>query len=389
MCGYIASPPGACGALTELHMQAKTAVGHLAVPLRTAPLLVILTFSVLLFLALKASLLGIPLGLLLLTGFFNYTFALLDSVINGDIEPPVLSIEMMNPVSAPRSLVLLTLVLVAFFTSQAAVYWLGAAPGIVAGIACAAILPALLAIQAVTGEVAQAFNVATALRLMRRLGGDYAMLVASIVAAALIGTFAMSLPAPTLLKLAIAMYLWLASFCLLGGVVRERGDDLGLEDAWTPERCEPDADAGEERLRTQFVDRLYAEWRGGAHANAWQSVMERVNQGANPLAELEWLYQRIARWPDPRLASRLAREILPRLLAARRNGEAVDLVRAQVRADPHFRPHSSGDLLQIAGLARDAGDRPTARALLRDFDRFYPHDAARTAATELIQQLER
>lgn len=359
-------------------------------PLRTAPLLVILTFSVLLFLALKATLLGLWLGLLLLTGFFNYTFVLLDSVISGDAEPPVLSIEMMNPVSAPRSLVLLALVLVAFFTSQAAVYWFGAALGVVAGIACAAILPALLAIQAVTGSTTQAFNLPTALRLIARLGADYATIVVFIVGSTLIGMFAMSLAVlPTVLKLAIALYLWLASFCLIGGVVRERGDDLGLEDAWTPERFESDDDADQERLRTQFVDRVYAEWRGGAHANAWQTVMERVGQGANTLAELEWLYERIARWPDPRLANRLAREILPRLLAARRNGEAVDMVRARVRSDPQFRPQSSGDLLQIAGLVRDAGDRPTARTLLRDFDRFYPDDAARTAAAELIQQLER
>lgn len=371
-------------------MRAKTALGFVAVPLRTAPLLVIVTFSVLLFLALKASLLGIPLGLLLLTGFFNYTFVLLDSVISGDAEPPVLSIEMMNPVSAPRSLVLLALVLVLFFTSRAAVHWFGPALGIVAGIACAAVLPALLAVQAVTGSTAQAFNLVTAARLMGRLGGDYATIVVFIVAATLTGMFATSLPAlPTLLKLAIAMYLWLASFCLIGGIVRERGDDLGLADAWMPEPFDADEDAGQDRLRTQFVDRIYAEWRGGAHANAWQSVMEQVSNGTNPLTELEWLYERIARWPDPRLANRLAREILPRLMAARRNGEAVDMARARLRADPEFRPTSSGDLLHLAGLARDAGDRPTARALLRDFDRFYPDDAARTAAIRLIQQLER
>ncbi len=371
-------------------MQAKTAFGFLAVPLRTAPLLVILTFSVLLFLALQASLLGIPLGLLLLTGFFNYTFVLMDSVINAHAEPPVLSVEMMNPVSAPRSLLLLALVLVVFFTSQAAVYWLGAGPGLLAAIACAAVLPALLAIQAVTGSTLQALNLPTAVRLMGRLGGDYATLVAFILAAVLIGMLAMSLSMlPTLLKLAISMYLWLASFCLIGGVVRERGDDIGLEDAWTVDRVEPAEDTDRERLRTQFVDRIYAEWRGGAHANAWQSVMERAGDGANSLIELEWLYERTARWPDPRLANRLAREILPRLLAARRNGEAVDMARARLRSDPDFRLPSSGDLLHLAELVRDAGDRPAARALLRDFDRFYPGDAAQTAAMKLTQQLER
>ncbi len=372
-------------------MRAKTAFGFVAVPLKTAPLLVIVTFSVLLFLALKASLLGIPLGLILLTGFFNYTFVLLDSVINGDAEPPVLSIEMMNPVSAPRSLLLLVLVLVVFFTSQAAAYWLGAAAALLAAVACAAILPALLAIQAITGSTAQALNLPMALRLIGRLGGDYATLIAFILAAGLLGAFAISLTAlPLVARIAVAMTLWLASFCLIGGIVRERADDLGLEDAWAPEIVESSGEAEEERRRTRFVDRLYAEWRGGAYANAWQSVMEEVaRDGCSSLAALEWLYERIARWPDPRLANRLAREILPRLLAARRNGEAVDMVRARLRSDPQFRLSSSGDLLQVVGLARDAGDRPTARALLRDFDRFYPDDAARTAATALIQQLER
>lgn len=385
----IASPL-ACGALTELHMQAKTAFGFLAVPLRTAPLLVSVTFSFLLFLALKASLLGIPLGLLLLTGLFNYTFVLLDSVINGDAEPPVLSIEMMNPVSAPRSLLLLALVVTVFFASKAAAYWLGAGAALVAAIACATLLPALLAIQAITGSTVQALNVLVALRLIRRIGSDYLTLVIFIVAAVLIGTHVASLTAlPMLLRLAALITLWFASFCLIGGVVREHSDDIGLADAWTPEQFESSEDPHEERRRTQLVDQIYAEWRGGAYANAWQTVMTRVGNGPEALSELEWLYEHIARWPDPRLAHRLAREILPRLLAARRNGEAVDMVRARLQADPEFRPESSGDLLHLAGLARDAGDRPTARALLRDFDRLYPGDAAQTAASSLIQQLER
>lgn len=371
-------------------MTIKTTWGFLKVPFRMAPLLVILVFGVLFVLALKATLLGIPLGLLLFTGFLNYTFALLDSVIAGESEPPVLSIEMMNPVSAPRSLVLLAMLVVVFFCSQAGAYWFGTIGAVIAGLACATLLPALLAVQAATGSTPQALNVITAVRLMGRLGNDYLVIVGFVVAAVLIGSGIFELKAlPLVLRVAVAMYLWLASFCLIGGVLRERAQDIGLEDAWEPDSVEADADAHEQRRRAQFVDRIYAEWRGGAHENAWKSVMIEVGTGSDALERLEWLYGYASRWPDPRLANRLAHEILPRLLAARRNGEAVDIARAQLRADPLFRPLASSDLLNLAALARAAGDRPTARALLQDFDRYYPGDPARSSAMSLIQQLER
>jgi hypothetical protein len=48
-------------------MGAAAILRYLAIPLRTAPLLLIGTFSVLLVLAAKAGLFGIPLGLILLS----------------------------------------------------------------------------------------------------------------------------------------------------------------------------------------------------------------------------------------------------------------------------------------------------------------------------------
>lgn len=368
-------------------MQVRDALRFLAVPLSTAPLLVIIVFGALLWLSAKASLLGIPLGLLLLTGLFNYTFALLDSVVDG-AEPPVLSIEMMNPVSGARSLVLLTFTILMFFVSQAGAYWFGPWLAALLSLGAAALLPAMLATQSITGSTLQAVNPRTALGLIARIGNDYLLLVIAVVALALIGAFIASTSLLLVLRIAACMYLWLAAFSLIGGLIREHAGDLGVEYAWEPETAETDDAAQQARERAQLVDRIYAEWRGGAHQNAWQTVLAQIAQG-DPLQQMEWLYEEIARWPDPRLANRLARELLPRLLAARRNGEALDLVRSRMKTDGDFRPLASADLLQLAGLARDAGDRPTARALLRDFDRFYPLDPARPAAAALIRQLER
>ncbi|MBB6093247.1 hypothetical protein HNQ60_002125 [Povalibacter uvarum] len=368
-------------------MQPRVALRFLSVPLSTAPLLVIIIFSLLLWLAAKASLLGLWLGFILLAGFFNYAFVLLDSVV-GNAEPPVLSIEMMNPVSGQRSLVLLAFVLVIFFTSQAGDYWFGPWLAAVLGLAAATVLPAMLAIQSITGSTLQALHPGIAVRLIARIGGDYWLTVTGIVAMVLVGSFVASTSLLLGLRLAILMYLWLAAFSLIGGLVRENGDALGVEDAWEPDTVELDDAAHRESERKQLVDRIYAQWRGGSHHNAWQTVMTEIASG-DPLTQTQWLYESTARWPDPRLANRLARELVPKLLAARRNGEALDLVRARLKTDPDFRPPTSSDLLQLAGLARDAGDRPTARALLRDFDRLYPQDPARTSADLLTRQLER
>jgi hypothetical protein len=186
------------------------------------------------------------------------------------------------------------------------------------------------------------------------------------------------------------MYGWLAIFALIGGVLFERRADLGFDldpDGSPP--ADDSTDAQRERLRDQQIDRIYAEWRGGAQENAWQTINTHLEQSADPLAELRWLYERTARWPDSRLANRLAQELLPKLLTIRRTGEALNIARTCLRADADFRPRLSQDLLNLVRLARDAGDRPVARALLRDFHRFYPGDAQRAAADALTQQLDR
>ncbi|HWK74631.1 MAG TPA: hypothetical protein VNQ81_10200 [Povalibacter sp.] len=370
-------------------MNRARAIRYLTVPSQAAPALLIVIFGALLALATKASLLGIPLALLLITGFFNYANLLLDRLADGIAEPPVLSIEMMNPVGSSRTLMMLFCAGIAFFLSGAASWWLGAVPAVLVALLFASVLPAMIAVQAVTGSAAQALNVGINVRLMQRLGTDYLLIAACFVLAGALGSSVVAADGlPLIVRLAFVMYLWLALFCLVGGVLHERRDDLGLDQI--PEEIDDaTTDATLERSRTRQVDLIYASWRGGAYQNAWKIITTQLEQSTDPLAELRWLYERIARWPDPRLANRLAGELLPRLLALKHTGEALDIARARLATDADFRPGSSNDLLTLARLARDAGDRPTARALLRDFTRFYPNDRSQPAADVLAGQLER
>ncbi len=92
---------------------------------------------------------------------------------------------------------------------------------------------------------------------------------------------------------------------------------------------------------------------------------------------------------EPRLAGRVAQELIPRLISINRFGEAITLTRQRLAADRDFRPVTAEETLRMARIARDGGDRPTARALLRDFQRIFPNDPLETAAQGLTRELER
>lgn len=376
-------------------MQVPPVLRYLAAPLRTAPLLFIGVFTAIFLFAAAARLLGIWLACVALFGVFNYGFLLMDSIANGEREPPTLAVEMLNPLNGGRWMMLLVLGAALCFVAGAAFYWLGRGPGTVLGVLAAVTLPAVIAIQGATGSVVQSLNLVRCWRLMLRLRGDYALIVAWVLVywiashALVAAAFQASLALPV--AIAWVLYGWLATFALIGGVLLERREDIGLADAHSPEHWDPEIDtqALREKERDRQVDRIYAEWRGGAHVNAWNSIAAHLERSADPLNELRWMYARIACWPDPLLANRLAQEMLPRLLAARCHGEALQVVRERVRAFPEFRSLDPAEQMQLARLACDGGDRPTARTLLRNFQRFYADHALRRVADELMQQIAR
>jgi hypothetical protein len=376
-------------------MGAAAIFRYLAVPLRAAPLLLIGTFSVLLMVALKARFLGIPLGLILLSWFSKYAFVVMDHVAEGAVEPPVLSVEMVNPLSEQRPVILLMMVIGLYFAANWASHWIGDRGSLVLLFAAGATLPAIVAVQGATNTVVQSLNPRRVFGLILRLRGDYLLILGFIALVWLSARFvldsAIGDALPLVVQVALIMYAWLAMFVLIGGVLYERRFDIGLDDVHTPESVDTgdaDDDAPDERTRNKEIDRIYAQWRGGAHANAWNTVLGIVGKSSDPMAELRWIYQRAAQWPDGRLADRLAREMLPRLLAARGTGQALNLVRERLKQDAQFRPASSADLLTLVQLARAAGDRATARLLLRDFSKLYPGDPAQAMVDRLNTQLQ-
>jgi hypothetical protein len=365
---------------------------YVVVPLRLASLLLILTFSILLTLAAAAGLFGIPLALILLSWASKYGFVLLDYVADGETEPPALSVEMVNPANEQRPLAFLFMIIVLFSLAELMEHWFGRGVYVATAALIAIFLPAIVAVQGATGSFTQALDPRTFIGLILRLRGDYLLVLVCIAVFVAFGwavVWMLGGKLPLTVTIALVLYAWLAIFAVIGGVLFERRLDIGLEAAHTPERSSVKVEANAERMHSRQLDSIYAEWRGGAQANAWKTIQKQVDESADATAEWRWLYQRTSEWPDVRLASRIARELLPRLLAQHASGEALNVVRERLRRDPKFRPARSADLVTLVHLARDAGDRPTARQLLQEFRELYPNDPAQAIVDQLAQQLAR
>jgi hypothetical protein len=374
-------------------MHADAPWRSLALPFQPAPLLLVATVSLLLGLALKAGVFGIPMIAILVSWFFKYCFMLLDHAAEGRPGAPVLTPEAANPVGEMRPLAYVLLIATFYFATRA----LGQATdvSIASGLRLAAlgVLPAIVAVHAMTGSWSEALNPRTCAVTIRRLGWGYVWIVAVAAACWWLGRAIVvdAMGLSMLLRTAMLMLVWLMLFSIIGGTLHARRAELGFEPEHSPERDQRRHDRERDRERDRFVDQIFAEFRSGNPHNAWSSIERHARQGTDALGEYLWIYDRVARWPRPgaRLANQLAQELLPALLGARRNGEALRIARDRIGADAEFRPRSGSDVLKIAQLARDGGDRPLARALLQDFEQRFPDDAARMAARKLLDQIAR
>src|SRR5580700_5529583 len=77
---------------------------HLLRPARGGAAAVLIVFAILLTIAARARVMGIPLALILASWFFKYAYILFDHTVRGFDEPPTLDIQMLNPLDEQRPL---------------------------------------------------------------------------------------------------------------------------------------------------------------------------------------------------------------------------------------------------------------------------------------------
>ena len=173
--------------------------------------------------AITGGIFGIPADIILASWFSKYCYVLLDSVVAGHEELPVLSVEMLNPVDEQRPLFQAVMVALGFMAS----WWVYHSIGPALGLALGALL--VMALPATVGAAGDQRQLgACALATGDRSCGEgsrltyLGVLVVTLGGMALVVMLALTLDS-LLLTLALAQLLFIAIFCYVGGAVSKAG----------------------------------------------------------------------------------------------------------------------------------------------------------------------
>jgi hypothetical protein len=370
------------------HRHVKAILRHLTRPARGGAAAVLVVFALLLFIATKARIAGIPLALILFSWFFKYAYVLFDHTVRGFDEPPTLDIDMLNPLDEQRPLAQLLILGLIYLAVKFASDTIGSPAAIILAAVFALLLPASVAVLGLEGNILKAAYPVAWVRLVWNLGPVYLLVLAIIggytLLIVLLGRWELWLP----LQIAIFMFCILSVFSVLGGALYERRHELGLETYHSPERTEERVRAQERRQSEHELAEAYGKVRAGSHTAAWQQLQTWLTAHGNSPENYHWICERVASWGDLRYVTRLTEDYVDRLLTLKRNGEALNVVAQRLREDPSFRPKSASATLQIARLAAAGGGTTgVARALLADFSTRFAGDPSIVAADALSRQL--
>ena len=375
-------------AITQVATPDAKLIRHLIRPTRGGAAGVLIVFAVMLSLAARAGIMGIPPALILTSWFFKYAYILFDHTVRGFDEPPTLDIQMLNPLDEQRPLAQVLILGLIYLALNFAQVKLGSTVAMAMAVAVLLLLPASVAILGLEGNILKAAYPVAWIRMVWELGPMYGLVLAIIggyaLLIALLGKWALWLP----VQIAILMFCILSVFSVLGGALYERRHALGLETWASPERTEELRRKRELSSSEKEVMDAYGQMRAGSHTRAWQTLQDWLTARGNAPDEYRWLCSRVATWDDPRYLTRLTEDYVDRLLTLKRNGEALDVVASRLTHDPAFRPKSAAATLQIAELAARGGGRSgVARALLADFPVRFAADPNVEAAAALARHL--
>jgi hypothetical protein len=350
-------------------------IRYLLYPLRSAAVILVIIFTLGWVVVLQARLMGILLALVLLSWFFKYCFILLDALIAGATEPPVLSIEMVNPVDEQRPLAQAVLIaggaLLAFELGKLTFPALGWGVGLVLLLA----LPASIAVLGMSSNIVRAAWPPELLCVIRGLGRDYVLLLVSIAVVVLLVWTIVRAGAPFWLATAAIQLGFLFIFALVGGALHEHRLELGIEYRSPHERLSDRNERERISERARVMDHAYSKFRVGKPLEGWQEIQSWLTlhgRAADPTDKLLLEHRAVlataAGWDDVRPANRLTDDLVELYLTRRETGRALEVVEERLASNPRYRPKNPTHSTRLAELAAAAGKRALRRQLTEPVD---------------------
>ena len=327
---------------------------YLLYPLRGGALILVITFTLGWVIVFQARITGILLGVLLTSWFFKYCFILLDAVVTGAEEPPVLSTEMVNPVDEQRPLAQAVLIAGGAWLAIESGRLTAAAVGWLTGAVFLLLLPASIAVLGLSGNPLRAAWLPELLSVVRGIGRDYAVLLVSIVAVAALMYAVVRSGAPYWLLVAATQLGLLTVFALVGGALHEHRLELGIEFRTPRERLAERTERERISERNRVMDNAYTRFRVGKPLEGWQEIQSwlKLHGRAEDLTDKLLVEHRAvlataARWDDVRPADRLTDDLVELYFARRETGRALEVVEERLATNPRYRPKSPGHITRL------------------------------------------
>ncbi len=286
-----------------------------------------LTLFLIVEFAVSGGILGLLLLLLVLPAFFRYLMRILESRARGQ-DPGPLNVDDLLWFGNAWSLFVIVHAAVVIY----ATYFLGSKFGLaamlVANLLLAAVIPASLAVLAITRNPVECLMPRSVGGLIRRCGASYWMLPSYfLVVCGFVGWLSTRRVPDFLLEL-LAAYLVFAFFALVGAVVRPHQfhDEVRIHEPAEPEQELLDEQL--QRARTHALNHAYGFISRGNRAGGFKHIRDWLGKDPEPDGAWQWFFDQMLLWEIKEPAFVFAQTYLSRLV---HDGDYVAAVKVMLR----------------------------------------------------------
>jgi hypothetical protein len=270
---------------------------------------------------------GLFLAFLVLPALFRYLMRILDSRTKGQDPGPLVVEDLMWFDSAWSLFLIVHLAVLVYAT-----YILGSRYGVAAmlgaNVLLAAVIPASLAVLAITRSPLECLKPRSVAGLIRRTGTSYWILPTYFLMAGVVLWWLSTLPLPDFLVELISYYMIIVFFALTGAVVQPHEFHKEVE---IHEPVEPDQEVIDERLlkeRTVALNHAYGFISRDNRAGGFKHIRSWLEKDPEPESAWSWFFDQMMRWEIKEPALVFAQAFLSRLL---HDGDYLAAVKVMTR----------------------------------------------------------
>ena len=319
-------------------MQASDIGTELKYPLTDMAIVFAMIFFWLLFgLAQNARLFGIVLLFLTVPAYLRYLLYLLEARANGK-SAPVPDITMFNPADNFWTLTPLIYIAVGVWSSILLAKMISVIGIILIAVAVLLIVPASMAVLAVTHSPAESLNPLAMLRMIRACGANYFVVPIVLVALSCLFVALYLAGVPLFLIDLGTSYQVVLLFAMTGTVLHMNNVAVQVE---IPDPVEPSAEELARDLedeRQTVANHAYGFISRGNREGGFAHIRQWLEKETNVEEAYQWFFQEMLKWENTDPALFFAQEYLSRLLRWRLANEALKLVVRCLHENERWRP---------------------------------------------------